>query len=305
MLEVQNRAKETVQALYAKAAELRDDGARKKLVSFALASESAQRITAMLQLARSEVATLAESFDTDPDVLNFLNGTVHLPTGELQPHRREDRITKLLHFNYNQQAVCPHFLKFQSEIMAGNKGLCDYLQKVHGYSVTGHTSEKAAFVCHGSGDNGKTTLLATLREILKEYSVLMQVDSLMERRFESSNAQADLADLQGARFCMTSETEAGQRLSASRLKRITQGMGSIRAVRKYENPVSFPETHKLFLDCNHRPRVRDDGAAIWNRLHLIPFTVSIPKDQQDPSLHSKLLAEAEGILAFIVEGAQR
>ena len=104
---------------------------------------------------------------------------------------------------------------------------------------------------------------------------------------------------------MTSETEEGQRLSAGRLKRLTQGMGKIRAVRKYENPVSFPETHKLFIDCNHKPRVRDDGAAIWNRLHLIPFTVTVPKDQQDEELLAKLLAEAEGILAWITEGARR
>ena len=54
-------------------------------------------------------------------------------------------------------------------------------------------------------------------------------------------------------------------------------MGKIRAIRKYENPISFPETHKLWMDANHRPTVRDDGAAIWDRLHLIPFEIVIPK----------------------------
>ena len=51
---------------------------------------------------------------------------------------------------------------------------------------------------------------------------------------ESNNTQADLADLRGARFVMTSETEEGQRLAQGKLKRITQGIGEIKAVRKYE-----------------------------------------------------------------------
>ena len=44
--------------------------------------------------------------------------------------------------------------------------------------------------------------------------------------------------------------------------------------------------------------------AVWNRLHLIPFTVTIPKDQQDRKLKDNLMAEAEGILAWLVEGAE-
>lgn len=35
---------------------------------------------------------------------------------------------------------------------------------------------------------------------------------------------------------------------------------------------------------------------------MIPFTVTIPKEEADPELHQKLLAEAEGILAWAVAG---
>jgi putative DNA primase/helicase len=87
------------------------------------------------------------------------------------------------------------------------------------------------FVPFGTGNNGKTTLLSTFLHL---YSVLLQSDTLMARQ-ESNNTQADLADLRGARFVMTSETEEGQRLSQGKLKRITQGMGKIKATRKYEN----------------------------------------------------------------------
>jgi len=155
----------------------------------------------------------------------------------------------------------------------------------------------------GSGNNGKTTLLSTFLHLLEEYAVLLQVDTLMVRQ-ESNNTQADLADLRGARFVMTSETEEGQRLSQGKLKRITQGMGKIKATRKYENPIEFPETHKLWMDTNSKPVIRAaDDQATFNRLHPIPFTVTIPTEEIDKSLPRKLLAEAEGILAWAVEGA--
>ena len=120
-----------------------------------------------------------------------------------------------------------------------------------------------------------------------------------------NNELADLADLRGARFVRSSETEQGQRLNEARLKRITQGMGVIRTCRKYENMVEFPESHTLWIDANHKPAVRGQDNAIWNRLALIPFDVTIPKPEQDQNLGNKLLAEAEGILAWAVAGAVR
>jgi putative DNA primase/helicase len=125
----------------------------------------------------------------------------------------------------------------------------------------------------------------------------------MARQQESNNAQADLADLKGARFVMTSETEEGQRLAEGKLKRITQGTGRIKAARKFENPVEFNESHKLWLDCNFLPVIRGYDEAIWRRLRTIPFSVVIPPEEQDRQLAAKLHSEAEGILAWAVQGA--
>ena len=124
-------------------------------------------------------------------------------------------------------------------------------------------------------------------------------------RQEDNNTQSDLADLRGARFAITSETEEGQRFNEGKLKRITQGTGKIKAVRKYENPIEFFETHKLWIDANHKPEVRGADNAIWNRLCLIPFLVTIPTAEQDSGLRFKLQQEMPGILAWAVRGALR
>ncbi|HYI92886.1 MAG TPA: phage/plasmid primase, P4 family [Bryobacteraceae bacterium] len=282
---------------------------------FATQSLDAKRITNMLAMAQSENFISPAALDTNPDHLNFLNCTVDLRSGTQIPHRPEDYITKLVHHRYEPTAQCPRYLAFLARIMGSHadaneaeldraQRLVDYLQKAKGYSLTGRTSEKVVFFTHGGGNNGKTTDLNTIREILPEYSVVLQIDTLMTRQ-ESNNTQADLADLRGARFVMTSETEEGQRLAEGKLKRITQGMGKIKAVRKYENPIEFLETHKLWMDCNHKPRITGSDNAIWNRLHLIPYTVTIPADEIDRELSTKLTSEAEGILAWLVEGAKR
>jgi putative DNA primase/helicase len=268
---------------------------------FAGSSLNSQRITAAMREAQPHLPISAADLDRDPFLLNFQNWTVDLRTGERLPHRREHFITKLVRHNYVPGATCPQFHAFLRRVVPG---LEQYVQCAVGYSLTGITSEKVVFVCHGGGNNGKTTFLSTVLRILEEYAVLLQVDTLMVRQ-ESSNTQADLADLRGARFVMTSETEEGQRLAEGKLKRITQGMGKIKAVRKYENPIEFPETHKLWMDCNHRPVVRGTDNAVWNRLHLIPFEITIADQEIDRELPAKLVAEAEGILAWAVEGAAR
>ena len=82
-------------------------------------------------------------------------------------------------------------------------------------------------------------------------------------------------------------------------------MGKIKATRTYENPIEFPETHKLWMDTNSKPMIRAaDDQATFNRLHPIPFTVTIPDSEIDKALPRKLLAEAEGILAWAVAGAR-
>ena len=48
--------------------------------------------------------------------------------------------------------------------------------------------------------------------------------------------------------------------------------------------------------------MRGTDTAIWERLKPIPFDVTIPKEQIDRSLLGKLKAEAEGILAWLMEG---
>jgi len=64
----------------------------------------------------------------------------------------------------------------------------------------------------------------------------------------------------------------------------------------------FDPTAKIFLLANHKPTIQGTDNAIWRRIRLIPFTVTIPEDEQDPQLSDKLATELPGVLAWCVEG---
>ncbi len=173
------------------------DAADRDHQAFAYGSLDARRISNMLTMAECEVVITPDQLDTYPFLLNFMNGTLDLESGELLPHDPERFITKLVHYDYNPGAGCPLFLSFIARIMGNHadasepeldraERMVEYLQRTLGYSLTATTEEKAVIVPFGSGNNGKTTLLATFLHLLEEYSVLLQADTLMVRQ-ESNN----------------------------------------------------------------------------------------------------------------------
>jgi putative DNA primase/helicase len=281
---------------------------------FALASLNFKRIKDMLEVMKALVPLHPAQLDTDPMLLNCTDATVHLGTGERRTHRREDYITKLVHHDYRPEAECPLFHAFLLGAMGGGPKASEedneraarivaWLRKAFGYSLTGLTNEKTLFVLFGGSNCGKTTLLATFLRVIEEYSTLLQIDTLMTKDAGSNNAQADLADLRGVRFATTSETEQDHKLAEARIKRLVQGVegAKIKATKKYENPITFTESHKLWVDGNHLPGVRGSDNAIWNRLCPVRF-MSVP-DEIDRDLPAKLQREAAGILAWAIAGA--
>jgi putative DNA primase/helicase len=67
--------------------------------------------------------------------------------------------------------------------------------------------EQIIFILHGSGQNGKTTLIEILRAVLGEYA--KAADSSLLPAKKSDTTSNDVARLAGARFVSTSETPKG------------------------------------------------------------------------------------------------
>jgi P4 family phage/plasmid primase-like protien len=295
-------AEQTIKALYTEAAALTDKTDREKLVKHALQSEAEKRIQAMLAAAeRGEGIPLRpEQLDADGWLLNCLNGTLDLRTGELRPHRREDLLTKLVPWPYDPQAPCPEWEAFLSEIMNGDKAMVRYLQCGLGYSLTGDTSEQVLFIPWGLGMNGKTTLFSAFKALIGDYGTSASAELFLVKRHDDESRH-EFADLHGARFVWLTECESGRHLKEAVVKSITGG-DPIRARQLYQKGFVFTPTAKVWMPTNHKPVFRGTDHAIRRRLKIIPFAVRIPDDKQDKELGETLKSELSGVLRWCVEG---
>ena len=295
---VHKLAKETVRGIYAVAARAEDEDRRKALAKHAASSEAETKIRAMVELAKSEVPISPDELDADPLLLNCQNGTIDLRTGELRGHRREDLITKLAPAAYDSNAAAPTWESFLERVLPGEE-LRGFVQRAAGYSATGDTSEQCMFIHHGPGANGKSTFQETVSAALGDYAMRTPTETLLVKR--SGGVPNDVARLKGARFVTASETEEGRRLAESLVKDLT-GQDTISARFMWAEWFDFKPTHALHLSTNHKPEIRGTDAAIWRRIRLIPWAVTIPPAEQDRKLSEKLRTELSGVLAWIVRG---
>jgi putative DNA primase/helicase len=274
-----------------------------RISEWAARSESRWRLEAMVVLAGSEkaVAREASDFDRDPWVLNCSNGTLDLLSGEFQQHSRGDLLTKCLPVEYSPDAACPMWNEFLSKVQPSEE-VRSYLQRAAGYSLSGSVEEQCLFFLYGLGANGKTTFLETLKFLLSDYAIRVQSRALLSKSWKSgAGPTPNIARLKGARIAMTSELESGGYLDESLVKDLTGG-DTLVARHLHANLFEFLPTHKIWMAGNHKPGIRGRDLAIWRRIRLIPFGVTIPPDEQDKRLMSKLRAEAPGILNWAVEG---
>jgi putative DNA primase/helicase len=294
---VHRLAKETVKGIYREAAQAPDEE-RKSLAKHAARSESAVAIEAMLKLARSEVPVSPEDLDAHPYLLNAQNGTVDLRSGELREPQRGDLLTRIAAADYRPDTPAPAFEAFLEQVQP-SASVRAFIQRAAGYSATGDTSEQCMFINHGGGANGKSTYHEAIAAALGDYATRAPTDMLMARRF--NGVPNDIARLKGARFVAAAETEEGRRLDEARIKDLT-GQDTISARYMRGEWFDFAPTHKLHLSTNHKPEIRGTDAAIWRRIRLVPWSVTVPPEEQDKKLPERLRAELGGILAWIVVG---
>jgi len=229
-------------------------------------------------------------------MLNVENGTVDL-SGELREHRRENMITKLAPVEYDPDAKAPIFDAFLKRILP-SEALRKFMQRAIGYAAAGIVSEEVLVILYGTGANGKSTLVNIIMEALGDYAMQAAPELLLAKR---GSHPTELADLFGARLVASVEVDEGRRLAESLVKQLT-GRDPIKARRMREDFWQFDPTHTVFLATNHRPEVRGTDHAIWRRIKLVPFEVTIPESEQDKRLVEKLRKELPGILAWIVRG---
>jgi putative DNA primase/helicase len=293
----------TARSIYGDAQNEKDDIKRQQLGKWEVQSESRQRLESMVSLARFdlgiEVRSYAEAFDRNPWLLNCQNGTINLRNGAFSPHRSRDLITKISEVSYDSNADCPRWKRFLEEVTCGRSALSSYLQRVVGYILTGDTREHVFFLFYGHGNNGKTTFVNTIANLLGDYAHSVPFQEFIQKKYESGSNE--IAQLQSVRFVYSMEAPSGRTFNEALLKQFSGG-DKIRARSLYQESVEWYPEAKLLFAANHRPEIRETADAIWNRIQLCEFLATFSPETCDKELIAKLQEELPGILNWAVHG---
>ncbi|MFI6471499.1 phage/plasmid primase, P4 family [Streptomyces sp. NPDC050516] len=262
-------------------------------------SESAAGIEGMLRLASAlpPISTPSKAMDADPHLFNTPTGTVDLQARTIRANERTDLITKVA----GGPLAAEHNAEWQTFLarILPDEGVRTFVQRLFGYAMLGEVREHVMPIFTGTGANGKGTLRDALMSAFGDYAIEVDPAILMESKHERHGAFK--MRLRGARLAFCSETEKGRRFAEATMKRLVGG-DPIEANLMHRNPITFDPSHTLVMLTNFLPAVSGDDAAVWRRILVVPFDVTIPEAERDPGLPDRLKQAAPAVLAWAYEG---
>jgi putative DNA primase/helicase len=264
------------------------------------------------KIGDDSLSIVGDEVDQQPMLLPCKNGVIDLKTGKLKPGRPGDYLVKAIPIEWKGiDTPRPTWERIVSEIHLDDPEIVSFIRRLFGYAITGLTTEHFIACFVGEGRNGKGTMFEVLRSILGDLAWAIQPELILEQKNTRSSAgpSPDMVSLQGRRMVIASETDENRRVSGAKVKMLT-GSDTICARSPHDRfETNFRPTHKLFVYTNHIPGGLTRDYALVKRLLFLQYPlkyVDNPSEenerQRDPELPAKLMEEAAGILAWLVQG---
>jgi P4 family phage/plasmid primase-like protien len=152
-------------------------------------------------------------------------------------------------------------------------------------------------MCHGSGRNGKSTLIRIIEQLIgKQYVSNVTLQDLSDSRFAT-------AELFGKQVNMQADLGSNFVAHTSTFKMATGG-DSLLAEHKYGQPFQFVNRALMIFACNELPGTSDTTHGFWERWLILPFDFNF-LGKEDPTIEDGLMEELAGILPAAVRALQR
>lgn len=250
---------------------------------------------------------LSDAYLPTPEVnenevlINLQNGTFEISANgtKLRPFKQSDFITYQLPFEYNPKANAPLFEAYLNKVLPDverQRVLAEYLGYV--FIRQGVLKLEAALVLYGSGANGKSVFFEIVNALLgidnvSSFSLQQLTDDTGYYRAMISNKLVNYA------------SEINGKLEASLFKAMVSGE-TIPARLPYGKPMQLNQYAKFIFNCNELPKDVEHNNGFFRRWLIIPFDVTIPKEEQDTELHKKIIKnELSGVFNWVLDGLNR
>lgn len=304
-------ARQIVRNMFLEATVAPDDD-RADVASHAVRSASRKAMSNMMSVVIGDDRVWRDlnDFDVNPFLLNFANGTVDIrrkmDTGRLREHDPLDFLTQIIHHKYSPDAKAPKWEKLVARVVQDanvDGGTLRFLQKALGYSLLGGNPEHMIFFLTGSERCGKSKILEIVRALIGEdYAHVSKPDLIAKKK--QGHHDSEVYSIIAKRMVMIAEVSSAYSLDESIVKSITgEPVATARKLHKAEE-IQVPTTWTVWLATNDNPQVQNWDGAIAERVCVIPCGPTVPPEERVLDLDRQIIEEeAEGVLAWLVEGA--
>lgn len=255
-------------------------------------------------------------FDSNPYLRCVENGVLDLRTGQLSPYNPDLLMSKRINVSYKPNTADNSPL-LRQVLSAMPEDAIDWAQVMFGQAMFGlQPASSVVTFMHGSGSNGKSTIINLLKKTMGTYSSELSKSAF---NFRSTDSKYALYQMRGVSQTILEEMPKGVNLDIDTLKEIA-GTETIVALGVCKDFISFDNMLSVFVSTNHLPNMQAHDYGSRRRLAVLPFPyrfVSAEKHKQDPRpndrmAYGSLTQEAtsntpllEAFLAWRVQGAVR
>ncbi len=251
-----------------------------------------------LILINRKIFISADELNCESSQINTQGGVLDWTRLEVYSHSRQDRFTYCVNASYQEKYFddlsTPTFDAFCQTSLEGDEKKRQFLLELLGYCLSDCTGAKCAFFLKGAPDSGKSVMLEFISRLLAP-SVISSVP------FHKLHDRFNRGALLGRKINVAGEIKGKSLNEISTFKSITGG-DQIEAEFKGKDVFFFTPRCKLVFAGNTLPGTSesDATAAFANRLAVLLFNKSIPKEEQDKQLLDKLMEERDDIFTKAV-----
>ncbi|MDL2248376.1 phage/plasmid primase, P4 family [Tyzzerella sp. OttesenSCG-928-J15] len=237
-----------------------------------------------------------------PHLIPFKSKIFDVYTEKFIDYSPEYVFLNRLPYDYNPAAKeQKSILNTINDIANNDSSITALLYEAIGYCLFRGTPFRGAVMLYGeSGNNGKSTLLNLIRQMLGDNNVSSLSLQDLSDRFRLSGLYGMLANI-GDDIPSTYIDDSSQ------FKKLVTGE-AVMIEEKYKPSYSYKNHAKMFFATNSLPRINDKTKALMSRFLVIPLTKDFSKEAAyNPDLKDKKWSsgEMEYLIKLAISGLKR
>lgn len=242
-----------------------------------------------------------DSQELNPEYLiNLKNGIFNLKNLQFIPDKSQCNklFTYIIDANYQpnvQEKDFSNFNKFLTTAFQNDDELQRYFLENIGFLLSSVNSFRKVVIFLGEHASGKSSMARFISKLIFPNDLVSHVN------FQDLSSRFSTYEVATAKLNVGDEMIKSKLKNLAKFKSITSGENII-VEQKCKNPIKIKPNVRQLYTANDLPEF-DDGnmLAIFDRLNIVPFNISIPQSKRKFTLVDDLLAEKDAIVSFALQ----